>query len=98
MAADFSSLDVCGLDESSRSILFQRKKIEIELVLPVEKATRLLADGHLAEGHLANATFVQLSRDAVICGLYYKNIRIVRMTIVRDAPSCGVTYDRHSDN
>ncbi len=83
---------------------FGETKIEIELVLPVEKATRLLADGHLAErhlaeGHLANATFGQLSCDAVICGLYYKNIRMtVIMTIVRDAPSCGVTYDRHSDN
>ncbi len=31
-------------------------------------------------------------------GLYYKNITIIRMTIVSDATSCGITYDRHSDN
>jgi hypothetical protein len=38
-------------------------------------------------------------------GLYHKNImivnstsRVVRMTIVSDAPSCGVTYDCHSDD
>jgi len=39
------------------------------------------------------------------CGLYYKNITITkntsrfdRMTIVSDAPSCGITYGHHSDN
>jgi hypothetical protein len=26
-----------------------------------------------------------------------KKITTVRMTIVSDVPSCGVTYDRHSD-
>ncbi len=31
-------------------------------------------------------------------GLYYKNIMIIRMTIVSDATSCGVTYNHHSDN
>jgi hypothetical protein len=38
-------------------------------------------------------------------GLYYKNIatinetsRAVRMMILSDTPSCGVTYDHHSDN
>jgi hypothetical protein len=29
--------------------------------------------------------------------LYYKNIMIIRMTIVSDAPSSGVTYDHRSD-
>ncbi len=36
------------------------------------------------------------------CGQYYKNIlftndnpRVVRMTIVGDAPICGDTYDHH---
>ena len=40
----------------------------------------------------------------LICGLYYENIhnikntsRIVRMAIVSDAASCGVTYNHHSD-
>ncbi len=28
-----------------------------------------------------------------ICGLYYKTITIVIMTIVSDAPNCAVTYD-----
>ncbi len=39
------------------------------------------------------------------CGQYYKNIlftndnpRVVRMTIVSDAPSCGDTYDHHCDD
>ncbi len=31
-------------------------------------------------------------------GLYYKNITIIRITIVSDAQSCGITYDHHSDN
>jgi hypothetical protein len=38
------------------------------------------------------------------CGLYYKNItivndtsRVVRMMIISDAPSCGITYGCHSD-
>jgi hypothetical protein len=31
-------------------------------------------------------------------GLYYKNITIIRITIVSDAPSCGITYDHHPDN
>ncbi len=37
--------------------------------------------------------------------LYYKDImivndtpRVIRMTIVNDAPNCGVTYNHHSDN
>jgi hypothetical protein len=41
----------------------------------------------------------------VASGLYYKhlmivndNSRVVRMSIISDAPSCGVTYDHHSDN
>jgi hypothetical protein len=29
-------------------------------------------------------------------GQYYKNITIIRMTIVSDAPSCGIAYNRHS--
>ncbi len=35
------------------------------------------------------------------CVLYYKNIMIVNDTsiIIRsDAPSCGITYNRHSDD
>jgi hypothetical protein len=37
-------------------------------------------------------------------GMYHKNMivkdtsRIFRMTIVSDAPSCGINYDCHSDN
>jgi len=41
----------------------------------------------------------------VSSGLYYKSIMIinntsivVRMMIISDAPSCGVTYDHQSDN
>ncbi len=37
----------------------------------------------------------------LICGLYCKNITIVNDTfrVVRsDAPSCGITYDHHSDS
>jgi hypothetical protein len=30
-------------------------------------------------------------------GLYYKNIMIITMAIVSDAPSSGVTYDHRSD-
>jgi hypothetical protein len=30
------------------------------------------------------------------CGLYYKTITIIIMTIVSDAPNCGITYDRNS--
>jgi hypothetical protein len=29
--------------------------------------------------------------------LYYKNITIVRMTILSDASTCGITHDHHSD-
>jgi hypothetical protein len=29
------------------------------------------------------------------CGLYYKTITIIIMTIISDAPNCGVTYDRN---
>jgi hypothetical protein len=39
------------------------------------------------------------------CELYYKNItiindtsRVIKMMIVSDAVSCGITYDCHSDN
>jgi hypothetical protein len=31
-------------------------------------------------------------------GLHYKNIMTTSMTNVSDAPSCGATYDRHSDD
>jgi hypothetical protein len=34
----------------------------------------------------------------VLCGLYYKNIMIVIMSIVSDGLSCEVTYDHHSDD
>jgi hypothetical protein len=29
------------------------------------------------------------------CGLYYKTITIVIITIASDAPNCGITYDRN---
>ncbi len=45
----------------------------------------------------ANQQKMMLS-DFFTCGLYYKNITIIRMTIVSDAPSCGVTYDGHSND
>jgi hypothetical protein len=32
------------------------------------------------------------------CGLYYKNIKIIKMTIISDAPSCGIICDCHSDD
>ncbi len=37
----------------------------------------------------------------LVCGLYYKNKTIMKDTsrvVISDAPSCGVTYDCHSDN
>jgi len=46
----------------------------------------------------------QMTSEAVsdlICGLCCRNITIVNDTsrVIRsDAPSCGITYDHHSDN
>jgi hypothetical protein len=31
-------------------------------------------------------------------GLFYKNITIIILALLSDAPSCGITYNCHSDN
>jgi hypothetical protein len=43
--------------------------------------------------------FFTTSNDHRWPGLYYKHITIVNYDsrIYNDAPSCGITYDRHSD-
>ncbi len=29
------------------------------------------------------------------CGLYYKTVMIIIMTIISDAPNCGITYNHN---
>jgi hypothetical protein len=48
-----------------------------------------------SKNHNEPSKEAQLARNCPICGLYYKTITIVIMTIVSDAPNCGITYDRN---
>jgi hypothetical protein len=40
----------------------------------------------------------RIIHNTVSCGLYYKDIMIVIMSIVSDGLSCEVAYDHHSDD
>jgi len=45
-------------------------------------------------GNSQTAKYI-LWRSFLVSGLYYKTIMIIIMTIISDAPNCGVTYNHN---